>query len=71
MGTASARKPRRIKEIIETSSIFSDFIKKKDYSSAASIVYWTTLKVGGTDGIMNAMEDANSFIKRKSMKGDL
>ncbi len=71
MGTASARKRRKHKAIDKSSSRFSTCIKKKNYESAASIVYQTSLMVGGSKGIESAMSDANSFIRRKSLKRGL
>lgn len=71
MGTASARRKRKNSTIKSSSSAFSSYIEKKDYDSAAKIVYWTALKVGGKDGIMNALDNANSFIRRKIMRRGL
>lgn len=68
MGTASARKRRKHKAIDKSSSRFSTCIKNKNYKSAASIVFQTSLKVGGSKGIEGAMRDANSFLLRKSLR---
>lgn len=68
MGTASVRRRRRNSAINRSSSLFSDSILKNDYKSAGKIVYWTSLKVNGEGGIMNALDNANSFIKRRSYR---
>lgn len=64
----SARKKRKNKMITDSSFAFSSYIGKNDYDSAGKIIYWTTLKIGGKDGIMNALDNANSFIRRKNMR---
>ncbi|MHA1285399.1 MAG: hypothetical protein ACTSQP_23090 [Promethearchaeota archaeon] len=71
MGTASARRRRKNKMISNSSSLFSSYLDKNDYNSAGKIVYWTTLKIGGKEGIMNALDNANSFIKRRSLRRGL
>lgn len=68
MGTASVREKRKNKAIIDSSSLFSDFVERGDYDSAASIVYWATLEVSGSQGIMDALDDANSFISTKDIR---
>ena len=68
MGTASVRRKRKDKAIIDSSSLFSDFIESGDYDSAASVVYWATLEVSGSQGIMDALDDANSFISTKDIR---
>jgi len=35
------------------------------------IVFWTALQVGGVEGTMNALDDANSFYKRKDKRRGL
>ncbi len=71
MGTASARKKRKHNAIKKNSSNFANSIRNKDYKSAASIVFSTSLKVGGSRGIENAMKEANSFTRRKSLRRGL
>lgn len=68
MGTAGVRRKRKNKEIIESGSLYSNFISSNDYKSAANVVYWATLKVSGSEGIIDALEDANSFIKTKDIR---
>lgn len=38
---------------------------------AAKVVYWTTLEVGGKEGLISALEDANNFRERKKLLGRL
>ena len=71
MGTASARKRRKHKAISTTSTTFSTYMDNRDFKSAAKILYWTALKVGGKGGVMKALNSANSFIKRSKSEGDL
>lgn len=68
MGTASVRRKRKNKAIIDSSSLFSDFVNSSDYDSAAKIVYWATLEISGPQGIMDALDDANSFISTKDIR---
>lgn len=64
-------KRRKNKIISKGSSLFSFYLYKNDYNSAAKIAYWTALKIGGKEGIMNALNNANFFIKRRSMRKGL
>jgi hypothetical protein len=65
------RKPRKNKSIEFTSKLFSKFVREEDYEKAAKITFWCVLKEFAREGIMNALNDANSFIKRKKMRRGL
>lgn len=71
MGTASGRRRRKHHAISSSSEDFYKYVGKSDYKSAAKLLFGTTLRVGGTDGIIKAFDDANSFIKRSKLEGDL
>lgn len=71
MGTASVRRGRKSNIIKNGDVNFSKKIKSKDYKSAAKILYWTTLKTGGKEGLLGALYDANSLIKRKKIRRGL
>lgn len=60
-----ARKPRRTREILFSEKLFSRFIQDKNHELVAKVVFWAVLKVGGVTGIMNALDGANSYLKRK------
>lgn len=63
---------RRIHPAIESSGkAFSKAMHEKDYKKAAAIAFKCALEVGGVEGIINAMEDANCYIRRKSIRGGL
>lgn len=67
MRHAVARKKRNHSAIKKSSQKFSDLIKKRDYKSAGYLVFQCALEVGGTQGIMCALDDANSFLNRKRL----
>ena len=62
---AVLRKKRKSQAIEKSSKLFSEFIEKKDYESASSVVFWCVLKGFGKEGIMDALDEGNSFIERK------
>jgi hypothetical protein len=56
---------RRKDPIIQKNSIiFSKAMHEKDFDLAAKITFRTVLELWGIDGLMNAIDQANSFIKR-------
>lgn len=63
------RKPRRDPSVIEGEKRFSDAVQKKDWEYAGTAVFWTALRVGGSEGIMRALENANSYVKRRKLSG--
>ena len=57
---------RRIHPIIyQTSIIFSKAMHNKDYELCAKVVLFTVISLFGKEGIINALDRANSFIMRK------
>ncbi len=68
---AVPRKRRKHPAIDKSAQIYSDAMHANDFKSAAAIALWTALEVGGVEGIMNAMEDANSYIRRRSRRNGL
>ena len=71
MAYAAVRKKRKHPAITKTDPLFAKAMDEGDYEKAAAIVFWATLKVGGVEGIMNALNSANSFIERKKLWRDL
>jgi hypothetical protein len=71
MTKASYRNSRKNKAISKGSKIFSAAIQNKDYKTASQITYITALKVGGAKSIMEAMKNANDFVKRKELRNGL
>jgi len=65
------KKPRRLPIIKKMNKLFSKFLNNQDYINASKVLLLTTLKVGGAKGILNAMNNANSFIKRKKLRRGL
>lgn len=68
---AIPRKKRKSEIIKKTSQLFSKAIDKQDYKKSASVVLWCVLKEFAQEGIINALDDANSFIKGKKFKRGL
>lgn len=71
MGTASARKKRKISSITSTSSSFSDSVHSRDSHTAAKIVFSTSLDTLGADGLIKALDRGNSFYQRKKRREEL
>jgi len=65
---AIPRKKRKSKAIEISGKLFSEAIVNKDYKKAASAVFWCVLKDFAKEGILNAMEYANSFYERKEFR---
>ena len=68
---AIPRKKRKSEIIKKTSQLFSEAMDNQDYKKAASVVLWCVLKEFAQTGIMNVLEDANSFIERKKFRRGL
>lgn len=68
---AIPRKKRRTKTIIQSDKLFSEAMGEKDYKKASSILFYCTLKEFAKEGIMGALDDANSFLKRKEIRRGL
>ena len=68
---AIPRKKRKSKTIEKSSLLFSEAMSNQDYKKAASVVFWCVLKEFTKEGIMNALDDGNSFYKRKKFRRGL
>lgn len=68
---AIPRKKRKNKSIEISSKLFSEFIDNKDYKKAGTVVFWCLLKEFAQEGIMNALEDGNSFYERRKFRRGL
>lgn len=71
MGYAIPRERRNNPIITKTSKLFSKYIENRDYEKAAMISCWVVLKLFAKEGIMNALNNANSFLKRRSLRRGL
>ena len=71
MGRKCAPRKQRKHPLIKLSSkYFSKALEVKDYKEAAEIVFSTGMVLFGKEGMMNAMEEANSYMKRKKLRRD-
>lgn len=68
---AIPRKKRKSKSIEKSSKLFSEFIENKDYEKAASVVLWCVFKDFAKEGILDALDYANSFIEAKELRRGL
>jgi len=68
---AIPRKKRKSKAIEKSSKLFSKFIENQDYERASSVVLWCVFRDFAKEGILNAIENANSFIERKEIRRGL
>jgi len=68
---ATPRKKRKSKIIQKTEELFSEAISNQNYKKASLVVFWCVLKEFAKEGIMNALEDGNSFIERKKFRRGL
>lgn len=64
MGTSSARKPRKHKSITDSAENFSESLHNRNFDKTAKIVVSTALSVLGKKGLIGALDNANSLIKR-------
>jgi len=62
------RKRRKNKVITRSNELFSKYMDEKNYKSASDVVYVTALIIGGKRGLMNAMNNAISFMERRTMR---
>lgn len=67
MKHAIARKRRSHEAITMGSKLFSKAVEDKDHEMAALVAYWTTLNVAGPQGILRALDAANSYLDRKRL----
>jgi hypothetical protein len=71
MAYSAVRKRRKHPAITKSDPIFAKYVQEGDYESAAKVLFWCTLQVGGAKGIMGAIYDANSFMRRKAKRRGL
>ena len=62
------RKRRKSPSIEKSSKLFSEALHNQDYEKAAVVVFWCVLKNFAKEGISNALDYANSFYERKTIK---
>ena len=68
---AAPRKKRNSKAIEQSSKLFSKYMKNQDYRKAALSVLWCVFKEFAKERIINALDYANSYIKRKKLRRGL
>lgn len=68
---AIVRKPRRDPITNKCDKLFSKAFYEKDYKKAAMITLYNVLAVYGAKGMMNALDEANSFMERKRLRRGL
>ncbi len=61
----SPYKKRNIPIIQHMSPLVSKAIHERDFETVAKIVFMTTLEVIGVKGLMNTLDHANNFYKRR------
>ena len=71
MGYAIFRERRNHPIITKASKLFSKYIENGDYEKAAMISCWVVLQLFAKEGIMNTLNNANSFLKRRSLRRGL
>ncbi len=62
---AIPRKKRKNKSIEISEKLFTKAIHNQDYEKAALSVLWCLFKEFAKEGIMNALDNGNSFYERK------
>lgn len=68
---AIPRKRRKSKAIEKSSKLFSKYLENQDYKRASLVVLWCVFKEFAKEGIMNALDYANSFIESKELRRGL
>ena len=63
---AIPRKKRKSKAIEKSSQLFSKAMDIQDYKKASLVVLWCVFRDFASEGILNALDHANSSIERKS-----
>ncbi len=74
MAYAVPRKRRKHPIIDKNGQLFSDAMHEKKFDLASLYAFQTVLEMEGVnncEGIMNAMDNANSYIRRKSRRNGL
>jgi len=65
MNCAYPRKKRNSQAIEKSEQLFTEAISNKNYKKAGLAVLWCVFKDFGKEGILNALDNANSFMERK------
>lgn len=65
------RKPRKHPSILRTANAFEEAFHNREFDVAARIVLGCALEVLGTKGIMGALDNANSVIRRMNYRRGL
>lgn len=68
---AVPRKKRKSTTIEKSSILFSKFIEDQDYKSASLVVLWCVLEEFAKEGILDAIDNVNSFIETKELRRGL
>lgn len=68
---AVPRKKRKSKAIEKSGKLFSEALDNKDYKKASTVLFWCVLVDFAKQGIMNALDYANSFYERKEFRRGL
>ena len=61
---AVPRKKRKSKAIEKSSKLFSKYMENQDYKNAALVLLWCVFTDFAKEGVMNALDHANSFFER-------
>jgi len=64
---AVPRKPRRDLVTKKCDKLFTKAMEEKEYEKGANIVLYNVFKNYAMTGILNALDNANSFLIRKKM----
>jgi len=69
--SAIPRKKRKSKAIEKSSKLFSEAMDNQDYEKASAVVLWCIFKDFAKEGILNALDYANSFFESKELRRGL
>ena len=64
-------KPRKHWSITIAIPLFDKAIRKRDYETASKILVWNALILLGSEGLINALDNANRAIERKKYRKGL
>ena len=68
---AVLRKKRKSQAIKKSEQLFSEAINDQDYKKAGLAVLWCVFKDFAQTGIMDALEEGNSFYERRKFRRGL
>ncbi len=68
---AVPRKRRKSKAIEKSSKLFSKYLETRDYEKASAVVLWCVFKDFAQEGMLDALDHANSFIEGKELRRGL